>query len=124
SVMSQGINEGNYPRQMSWFAIATPRGKAAQPPDALPESDTRSERVEGSQHRHALPTHDRYRRRGAQNQRARIHTAGLKQIETEDLAEVLGVIGPIVDHQQQLRPNHSGNDRDQAEIPGVLFVNA
>ena len=49
---------------------------------------------------------------------------GLQRVDAENLPPVVGVTAPIVDDVENLRPDDSGEDHDNTEVPGVVAIDA
>jgi hypothetical protein len=58
------------------------------------------------------------------NQSAGKYAAGLQRIEAENLAPVVRVGAPVVNDVKNLRPDNSGENDQDAKIPGIVAVDA
>ena len=60
----------------------------------------------------------------AANQPAGKNSSRLQRVEAENLAPVIGVAAPVVDDVENLGANDSGQHHEDAEVPGVIAIDA
>ena len=56
------------------------------------------------------------------NQSAGKNSSGLQRVKAENLAPVMGVAAPIVDHIQNLCADNARQHHEDAEIPRVIAI--
>src|SRR5258706_6994503 len=63
---------------------------------------------------------DRHQERG--NQSAGKYASRLQRVEAENLSPVVGVGAPVVDDVKNFGPDNSGEDNENAKVPGIVAI--
>lgn len=121
-VVRQLIGESDSPEMIGGLAITATGGEAAKASEDVAESEAGSEAVDGTQGRHVMTTDVPGGSEQAGDQAAGKYASGLQGVQAEDFAPVVGVGAPVVDDVENFRANDSGENDEDAEIPGVVSV--
>src|SRR5271163_3101015 len=122
--MSQLIGEGDTPEVTRRFAVAATSRETAEASENVAERQPGSDAVHGAQRGHVMTPHvpDSHDKCG--NQPTGKYASSLQRIETENLAPVVRVGAPVVDDVENFRSDDSGQDHENAKVPGIITVDA
>src|SRR5208282_3935533 len=120
----QRIREDDAPEVIGRFAVTAACREATEASEDVAKGQRGSEGVGGAQHRHAMAPHVPPRHEEGANQSAGKYASRLQRVEAENLPPVVGVVAPVVDDVKNLRPDNSGQDNENAKIPGIVAVDA
>ena len=90
----------------------------------MTESKARRETIAGAQRRHVTPSDIPGRHQKGADQAAGKNSSRLESVEAEDLAPVTGVSIPLIDDEQYLGPNNPRQNDQDAQIPGIIAIDA
>jgi len=122
--IGQGIGEGDAPKMVGRLAIAATGGEASEAPEDVAEGEARSKGVHRAQDRHTVTARVPRAHQESGQQAPGENASGLQRVEAEDLTPVAGVGAPIVDDVENLRADNAREDHEDAEVPGVVAVDA
>src|ERR1039458_9525447 len=120
----QRIREDDAPEVICRFAVTAAGRETTEASEDVSKGQPGSEGVGGAQQRHAMTPHVPDRREERGNQSAGKYASRLQRVEAENLPPVVRVGAPVVDNVKNLRPDNSGEDNENAKIPGIVAVDA
>src|ERR1700730_9034274 len=120
----QRIREDHAPEVIGRFTVTAACRETTKASEDVAKCEPGSEAIRGSQCRHVMTPHvpDRHKERG--NQSPGKYASRLQRVEAENLPPVVGVGAPIVDDVKNFRPDNSGENNEDAKIPGLVAVDA
>src|SRR6266481_2870419 len=119
-VMRQLICEDHTPEMIRRLAVAAACRETTEASEDVAKRKPGSEAVGGTQHRHVMPPHIPDRCQEGSNQPAGKHASRLQRVEAENLPPVVSVGAPVVDDVKNLGPDNSGENNEDAKIPGII----
>ena len=122
--LAERIGENHSPEMRRGLAIAAAGGEASDAPDGVAQRQPRRERVTGCQRRHAMFADVPRRRRKAADQSPGKHSARLQRAQAENFAGMGSVGAPVIDDVKNLGADNAAQHDDNAQIPGVVTVDA
>ncbi len=120
----QRIREDHAPEMIGRLAVTAARRETTKATENVAKGKPRSETIGGPQHRHVMAPHVPDGREERGNQPAGKHASRLQRVQAENLPPVVGVGAPVVDDVKNFRADNSGENNEDAEIPGIVAIDA
>src|SRR5580658_692193 len=120
----QRIGEDDAPKMIGRLAIAAAGRETSEASEDVAKGHSGSHRVGGAQGRHVMTPHVPHPCEERANQAARKYSSGLQRVEAENLPPVVRVGAPVVDDVENLSADDSGEDNENAKIPGIVAIDA
>src|ERR1700730_15075765 len=120
----QRVHEDHAPEVIGRLTVTAACRETTEASKNVAEGKPGGEAVGGTQDRHVMTPHvpDRPKERG--NQSAGEYASRLQRVEAEILPPVVGVAAPVVDDVKNFCPDNSGEDNEDAKIPGIVAIDA
>lgn len=122
--LRQRIFEYHSPEVRSRFAVAATGGEASDAANGVAQSESRGECVASGQSRHAVLVDIPGRGGKSGNEPAGEYPSRLQGRKTENFMRMGGVVAPVIDDVKDLCANDSAKHDQNAEIPGVFWIDA
>ena|SRR5580704_8357403 len=90
----------------------------------MANSEARRERITRGQRGKVVPPDIPDRREQSGHESTRKYSASLQRVDAEDVGGMCGVQAPVVDDVQDLGADDSAQHHQNAEIPGLLAIDA
>src|SRR4030081_1539268 len=120
----QRIGEDDAPEVIGWLTVTAACRETAEASEDVAKRKSRSEPIGCAQHRHVVAPHVPDGREERGNQAARKYASRLQRVEAENLPPVVRVGAPVIDDVKNFGPDNSGENNEDAKIPGIVAIDA
>ncbi len=110
------------PPVMGRLTVAASGGEASQAPKSVTESKAGGKSVDGAERGHVIFAHVPSGGQEGGEQPSRENSSGLQCIDAEDLADMGGVIAPLVDDVENLGAQDAAQNDENAQVPSLVRV--
>ena len=120
--VGQRIVECDGPPMMSRLTVAASGGEASEAPQSVTESKARGKSIDSAESRHMIFAHVPSGGNEGGEQASRENSSRLQSVDAEDLADMAGVIAPLVDDVENLGAQDAAQNDENAQVPSLVGV--